>query len=59
LVRNRMLFNHANGIERLWHISQPLLDNPPPLHSYAKGSWGPDAALELPAPSTWYLPDTK
>ena len=57
LVRNRMLFNHANGIERLWHISQPLLDNPPALHAYAKGSWGPDGADTLLAPAHWYLPD--
>jgi glucose-6-phosphate 1-dehydrogenase len=59
LVRNRMLFNHANGIERLWHISQPLLDNPPALHPYAKGSWGPAEADALIAPARWYLPAGK
>ena len=28
---------------------QPLLDAPPPVHPYAKGSWGPDAAHALVA----------
>ena len=28
---------------------QPLLDAPPPVHPYAPGSWGPDAADELSA----------
>jgi glucose-6-phosphate 1-dehydrogenase len=26
---------------------QPLLDAPPPVHSYKPGSWGPDAADAL------------
>ena len=28
---------------------QPLLDSPPPVHPYAKGSWGPEAADNLVA----------
>lgn len=58
MVRNRLLFNRAEGIERLWEISAPVLDAPPPLCSYPAGSWGPDAALQLPSPHSWYLPDT-
>ncbi len=34
----------AEGGERCWRVMQPLLDNPPPVHPYAKGSWGPEAA---------------
>jgi glucose-6-phosphate 1-dehydrogenase len=26
---------------------QPLIDSPPPVHSYAPGSWGPAEADEL------------
>jgi glucose-6-phosphate 1-dehydrogenase len=26
---------------------QPLIDNPPPVHSYAQESWGPEEANEL------------
>jgi glucose-6-phosphate 1-dehydrogenase len=25
----------------------PLLEHPPPVHTYAKGSWGPEAANKL------------
>ncbi|MFZ4515322.1 MAG: glucose-6-phosphate dehydrogenase [Acidimicrobiia bacterium] len=57
MVRNRLLFNRAEGIERLWEISAPVLESPPPLHSYEVGSWGPSAAQVLPAPRSWYLPD--
>jgi glucose-6-phosphate 1-dehydrogenase len=30
-------------------VMQPLLDAPPPVHGYAKGSWGPTEADELVA----------
>ena len=33
------LFTTAEGIERLWDLSTPLLDNPPPVRPYAPGSW--------------------
>ncbi len=36
-------------VEENWRIMQPLLDAPPPVHPYAVGSWGPDAADELVA----------
>ncbi len=32
-----------------WRIMQPLLDAPPPVHAYAPGSWGPEAADKLVA----------
>ena len=51
------LFTTAEGIERLWEISQPLLDDPPPVLPYAQGSWGPAEAMNaLIAPRTWRLP---
>jgi glucose-6-phosphate 1-dehydrogenase len=38
-------------------VMQPLLDAPPPVHPYAPGSWGPDAANELMAGSgRWHEP---
>ena len=30
-------------VEEQWRIMQPLLDAPPPVHPYAKGTWGPEA----------------
>ncbi|MBB2892871.1 glucose-6-phosphate dehydrogenase [Flexivirga oryzae] len=50
------LFTTADGIERLWEISQPLLDNPPPVRPYAPGSWGPNQIHQLIAPNAWRLP---
>jgi glucose-6-phosphate 1-dehydrogenase len=50
------LFTTTEGIERLWEISTPLLENPPEVHPYSQGSWGPAAAQDLVAPNTWRLP---
>jgi glucose-6-phosphate 1-dehydrogenase len=56
MVGDHTLFNTAEGIERLWEISTPLLENPPSVQPYATGSWGPPAINELIAPRTWRLP---
>ncbi len=53
---DRTLFTSASGIERLWEISQPLLDNPPPVRPYAQGTWGPNQIHQLISPYTWRLP---
>ena len=50
------LFTNASGIERLWGLSTPLLENPPPVRPYAPGSWGPNAIHQLIAPDAWRLP---
>jgi len=50
------LFNTAEGIERLWEVSTPLLESPPPVRLYAPGSWGPNAIHQLVAPRAWRLP---
>jgi glucose-6-phosphate 1-dehydrogenase len=40
-------FSRQDAVEECWRVMQPLLDNPPEVHSYAPGSWGPDAADRL------------
>ena len=50
------LFTTAEGIERLWEVSTPLLEAPPPVRLYAPGSWGPNAIHQLIAPHAWRLP---
>jgi len=50
------LFTTAEGIERLWEVSTPLIESPPPVRSYAPGSWGPNAIHQLIAPHAWRLP---
>jgi glucose-6-phosphate 1-dehydrogenase len=58
LLGDRTLFTRADGIEQTWELVQPVLDNPPELHSYAPGTWGPAAAADLIAPRRWHLPDS-
>jgi glucose-6-phosphate 1-dehydrogenase len=53
---DRTLFTNAEGIERLWEVSAPLLESPPPVRLYAAGSWGPNSMHQLIAPHAWRLP---
>ncbi len=50
------LFTTAEGIERLWEVSTPLLEAPPPVRFYDPGAWGPNAIHQLIAPHAWRLP---
>jgi glucose-6-phosphate 1-dehydrogenase len=50
------LFTTAEGIERLWEVSIPLLESPPPVRLYPQGSWGPKSVHQLVAPHAWRLP---
>ena len=57
MIGDATLFNRADGIERLWEIATPLIENPPPVEPYAPGSWGPESIHGLVAPRRWHLPD--
>jgi glucose-6-phosphate 1-dehydrogenase len=57
MVGDNTLFTRADGIERLWEISTPLLEQTLPVQPYAPGSWGPEAVHEVIAPRRWHLPD--
>ncbi|HST26064.1 MAG TPA: glucose-6-phosphate dehydrogenase [Gaiellaceae bacterium] len=57
MLGDQTLFTDAEGIERLWQLSTPLLEHPPRLHPYEQGSWGPAAAQRLIAPRDWVLPE--
>jgi glucose-6-phosphate 1-dehydrogenase len=56
MVGDRTLFTSSEAIERLWEISEPLLEEPPPTLPYEPGTWGPDASDQLIAPRHWHLP---
>jgi glucose-6-phosphate 1-dehydrogenase len=57
LVGNSKRFTRQDCVEQCWRIMQPLLDQPPPVHPYAPGSWGPEAAEEVLAGfGTWHQP---
>ena len=55
-----MLFVREDSEEQTWRIVQPLLDAPPPVEPYARGTWGPASASKLvtghPAWRTPWLP---
>jgi glucose-6-phosphate 1-dehydrogenase len=57
LVGDRTFFTSSEAIERLWEISEPVLENPPPTLTYAPGSWGPPGSDGLIAPRRWHLPN--
>ena len=44
MVGDNTRFTRQDGVEEAWRVLQPLLDSPPPVHPYAKGSWGPAEA---------------
>jgi glucose-6-phosphate 1-dehydrogenase len=50
------LFTTAEGIERLWEVSMPLIEAPPPVQLYPPGDWGPRSIHQLVAPQAWRLP---
>ena len=56
LVGDRALFTSSEAIERLWEISEPVLERPPPVQPYEPGSWGPSRSDDLIAPRHWHLP---
>ncbi len=58
MLGDQSLFTSSDGILRLWEISEPLLQNPPPVQPYARGSWGPDSADKLISPFRWHLPES-
>ena len=52
------LFPRWEVIEETWRIVQPLLDSPPPIEEYERGTWGPEAAERLAAEhGGWREPD--
>jgi glucose-6-phosphate 1-dehydrogenase len=56
MVGDRTLFSSSEAIERLWEVSEPLLEDPPPAIPYEPGSWGPREIDQLIAPRHWHLP---
>jgi glucose-6-phosphate 1-dehydrogenase len=49
LSGNSVRFTRQDCVEEAWRIMQPLIDDPPPVHPYKPGSWGPAEADELVA----------
>jgi glucose-6-phosphate 1-dehydrogenase len=47
LVGDSSHFAREDTVEETWRVIQPLLDSPPPVRPYRKGSWGPAEADNL------------
>jgi glucose-6-phosphate 1-dehydrogenase len=47
MIGDSKRFTRQDGVEEAWRILQPLLDHPPPVSTYAPGSWGPGTADAL------------
>jgi glucose-6-phosphate 1-dehydrogenase len=50
-------FSRQDIVEQSWRVMQPLLDNPPPVHPYPPGSWGPPEGEQVLAGfGQWHQP---
>ena len=47
MVGDSSHFAREDSLEETWRVVQPLLDAPPKVETYEKGSWGPKSADEL------------
>ena len=47
------LFARQDGVEEAWRIVEPLLSVTTEPLPYEPGTWGPSAAMQLPAPRSW------
>jgi glucose-6-phosphate 1-dehydrogenase len=57
LAGERWLFARQDTVEASWRVVDPVLGNVVPLHSYARGSWGPkEADSVLPDGIPWHDP---
>ena len=57
MIGDHTLFTTADGIERLWEVSEPLLQADKEAIIYPQESWGPEPEInELVDPYRWRLP---
>jgi len=55
ILGDRSLFTRPDGLAWAWDAITPILDSPPAVQSYPRGSWGPTAAEALAAPDGWLV----
>ncbi|MBV8994948.1 MAG: hypothetical protein JO287_14915, partial [Pseudonocardiales bacterium] len=56
LTGNHQLLARQDSIEETWRIVQPLLDHPPDVQPYPRGSWGPPGAQSFCGYYQWQQP---
>ncbi|MFL5937822.1 MAG: glucose-6-phosphate dehydrogenase, partial [Gaiellaceae bacterium] len=47
MIGDSTRFTRQDSVEETWRVLQPLLDSPPEVHQYVRGTWGPEAANKL------------
>ncbi|WP_037606027.1 glucose-6-phosphate dehydrogenase [Streptacidiphilus rugosus] len=54
---DRWLFAREDTVEAAWRVVDPILGDAAPVHSYARGTWGPkEADALLPENDGWHDP---
>ncbi|MFL5824519.1 MAG: glucose-6-phosphate dehydrogenase, partial [Solirubrobacteraceae bacterium] len=57
LIGDSKRFTRQDGVEECWRVMAPLLEHPPPVHPYAKRSWGPaEAERVIKGYGRWHEP---
>jgi glucose-6-phosphate 1-dehydrogenase len=56
LLGNSARFTRQDNVEETWRICAPLLEKPPRIHPYKRGTWGPKAADRLVKDFGWRGP---
>jgi glucose-6-phosphate 1-dehydrogenase len=57
LIGDSKRFTRQDGVEECWRVMGQLLEHPPPVHPYAKGSWGPaETEQVLAGHGRWHEP---
>jgi glucose-6-phosphate 1-dehydrogenase len=57
MLGNQVFFTRSDGIDRLWEVAAPILERPPSVERYEKGTWGPNSINRLLTPDRWSLPN--
>jgi glucose-6-phosphate 1-dehydrogenase len=59
IAGNPRRFARQDIVEEAWRIMEPVVDQPGPVHTYERGSWGPPQANALLRGGTyWHDPST-
>ena len=57
LAGDHALFTREDSVEETWRLLAPLLESPPPLAPYDRGTWGPEEADALVrGRPPWHVP---
>lgn len=56
LTGDPRLFAREDEVEAAWRMVDPVLTDPPLVHEYAPGSWGPDEAHRIIGHGGWHVP---